>query len=169
MSRTDKSKDQGSAALKEKIDHALTEARVVLPGAQALLGFQFSAMLIEGFEKLPASSRYLHLASLSLIALSTILLMTPAAYHRIGEQGEYTEHFYRFTSSCLLVALVPLALGVTGDFYVVVRKVCHSAPFSLGLSVLMLLFFFGLWFGLTLYHRTQHHRQAAILTPRTAD
>ena len=118
---------------------------------------------------LPTSSKYLHLASLALIALSTILLITPAAYHRVGEQGEYTEHFYRFTGCCLVAAMVPLALGITGDFYVVVRKVSHSASLSLGLSVLMLLFFFGLWFGLTLYHRTQHHRQAAILKPRTAE
>ena len=158
----------GKADLKSKIDHALTGARVVLPGAQALLGFQFAAMLVEGFEKLPPASKYLHLISLVLIALSTILLMTPAAYHRIGERGEYTEHFLRLTSHCLVGAMVPLALGITGDFYVVVKKVCHSGRLALGLAVLMLFFFFGLWFGLTLYHRRQHERPLAHLTPHRA-
>jgi hypothetical protein len=36
-----------------KIDHMLTEARVVLPGAQALLGFQLIAVLTKPFEQLP--------------------------------------------------------------------------------------------------------------------
>jgi hypothetical protein len=35
-------------------------------------------------------------------------------------------------------------------------------PLALGLLLLMLLFFFGLWFGLTLYHRKQHGRPAAV-------
>ena len=37
-----------------KIDYALTEARVVLPGAQALLGFQLAIILTTGFAELPS-------------------------------------------------------------------------------------------------------------------
>ena len=96
-----KSAEKGEATpLKDKIDDVLTEARVVIPGAQALLGFQLIVMLNEGFEKLPAVSKYVHLASLLLIMLSTILLMTPAAYHRIVEQGEDTETFWRLRGRC---------------------------------------------------------------------
>jgi len=53
------------------------------PGAQALLGFQFAVMLVDGFDQLPASSQYLHLVSLVAVALSTVLLIAPAAYHRL--------------------------------------------------------------------------------------
>lgn len=84
-----------------------------------LLGFQFAALLIEGFEKLPQASKYVHFASLSFIALAIILMMTPAAFHRLVEQGENTEHFHRFASRTLLASMVPLALGITGDYYVV--------------------------------------------------
>ena len=49
---------QEKTAIADKIRHVLTEARVVLPGVQALLGFQLAAMLAEGFEKLPLSLRY---------------------------------------------------------------------------------------------------------------
>jgi hypothetical protein len=111
------------AKLKDKIRHVLTETRVVLPGAQALLGFQFIATLTEGFDKLPLHLRWLHLASLCAVALSTILLMTPAAWHRLVEHGEHTEGFHRFASAMLLAALVPLALGLCGDFYLVADKV----------------------------------------------
>src|SRR5437763_11111283 len=102
-------------------------------------------MLMEGFEKLPPSSRYLHLASLVLMVVSTILLMTPAAYHRIGEQGEYTQEFHRFTGRMLIAAMVPLALGIVGDLFVVVRKVSGSIPLASGIAAAALLFFYGLW------------------------
>lgn len=157
----------GERKLYEKINHALTETRVVLPGAQALLGFQFAAMLAEGFDKLPSSSRLIHMASLALITIAVILLITPAAYHRIAEEGEFTEHFHRFTGHVLLAAMAPLALGMTGDFYVVARKVFHSDALSLGLAVALLLFFGVTWFGLSLFHRAEH-RPAAGVTAREA-
>jgi hypothetical protein len=139
--------------LSDKIKHVLTEARVVLPGAQALLGFQFVTFLMEGFERLPPASKYVHLASLALVGLTVILLMTPAAYHRLVEEGEETEHFHRFASIMVVAALIPLALGICGDFYVVLQKVTGSQKFSIVASLLMLIFFYGLWFGLTLYAR----------------
>jgi hypothetical protein len=141
--------------LKDKIDHALTEARVVLPGAQALLGFQLLTMLMQGFDKLPAASKYVHLVSLSLMALSVILLMTPAAYHRIVERGEETKRFHRIASSFLLAAMVTLPLGICGDSYVVIQKVTHSVMIALIFSAAILGFFYALWFGFTLYRRAQ--------------
>ncbi|MFN2455673.1 MAG: DUF6328 family protein [Pyrinomonadaceae bacterium] len=143
---------ENGTALKDKIKHVLTEARVVLPGAQALLGFQLATMLVEGFDKLPLSSKYVHLASLGLIALATIFLMTPAAYHRIVEQGEETPHFHRFASRMVLMALVPLALGISGDFFVVARKITESVAYGAGLAGIALLFLYGFWFALPLYH-----------------
>jgi Family of unknown function (DUF6328) len=152
MSKKEDEKE-GGAKLTDKIRHVLTEARVVLPGAQALLGFQFVTTLMEAFEKLPLSSRYVHLASLSMVAVSIVLLMLPAAYHRIVERGEETEHFHRFAGRALIAAMIPLALGVSGDFYVVVRKITESATSAVAAALVSLLFFYGLWFGLTLYRR----------------
>lgn len=146
------------AKLKDKIDQVLTEDRMVLPGAQALLGFQLIAILMESFEKLPASSKYVHLASLFLIALSIILLMTPAAYHRLVEDGEETERFHRFASRLLIAGMIPLAFGLCADLYIVAQKVTESHVASIAASSLMLLFFYGLWFGFTLYRRRQHEQ-----------
>jgi DMSO reductase anchor subunit len=140
-------------SLKSKIDQALTESRVVLPGAQALLGFQFATMLMDNFDSLPLASKYVHLASLVLIAFSVIFLMATPAYHRIVERGEETERFYRFAGRMLLAAMVPLALGIAGDFFVVIRKVTGSAPVAVFSATAMLAFFYGLWFGFTFYRR----------------
>ncbi len=162
MKDEEKDSEDGKTKLQDKIKNLLTEARVVLPGAQALLGFQFATMLVEGFDKLPASSKYVHLASLGLIALTTILLITPAAYHRIVEQGENTEHFHRFGSRFVLAAAVPLALGICGDFFVVIRKVTESAAYGLIGASAALVFFYGLWFALPFYRAAEHGNVESI-------
>ena len=145
--------DHKATPLKNKIGHALTEARVVLPGAQALLGFQFATMLLDGFDKLPSALRWLHFASLGCMAIAIVLLITPAAWHRIVEKGEETERFHTFASAMVVSALVPIALGLTGDFFVVSYKVTHSTAIAAGLAGAALVMFFGLWFGLTLGRR----------------
>jgi hypothetical protein len=160
MAKKKEEEEEGGTKLKDKIQQVLTEVRVVLPGAQALLGFQFVSILMESFEKLPQSSKYVHFVSLSLVALAVILLMTPAAYHRLVERGEDTEHFHRFASRTLLAAMVPLALGITGDFYVVARKITESGGLAIGLAALALLIFYGLWFGFTLYVRQSREQGA---------
>jgi Family of unknown function (DUF6328) len=66
----------------------LTEARVVLPGAQALFGFQLAIVLTQSFEELPTASMIMHATSLFLVAFAVVLLMAPAAYHRIVYAGE---------------------------------------------------------------------------------
>jgi len=144
---------KGETDLTEKIRHVLTEARMVLPGAQALLGFQFATMLTEGFEHLPTSSQVLHLGCLALVTLSTVLLMTPAAYHRLVEQGEETPHFYRVASRLVVAALVPLALGLSGDFFVVVYKVTASQGVALTGALVVLGCCYGLWFALPVLRR----------------
>lgn len=146
-------KESDGAKLTDKIRHVLTEARVVLPGAQALLGFQFITMFTEAFEKLSLSSKYVHLASLSLVAISIMLLMTPAAYHRIVEEGEETEHFHRFASRIVIASMIPLALGICGDFFIVTRKVVVSSTIALVAAALMLVFFYSLWLAYTIYRR----------------
>ena len=52
----------------------LTEARVLLPGAQALLGFQLAVILNDTFSQLPQSSKLTNVASLCCISLAIILL-----------------------------------------------------------------------------------------------
>ena len=144
-----------------KVKNVLTEARVILPGVQALLGFQINTMLSEGFDKLPDSSKYIHLTSLALMAISMILLMTPAPYHRIVERSEDTEHFQRFASRMVLWSMVPLALGLSGDFFVLVRKVSQSDLGAGIAATVMLLGFYAAWFGFTYYRRAQQQSEAS--------
>jgi hypothetical protein len=150
MTRNDSS---GRTPLKDKIDHVLTECRVVLPGVQALLGFQFATTLMESFEKLPESSKQIHLASLGCMAASMVLLMTPAAFHRMVEEGEETERFHRVASCFMLSSLVPLALGLAGDLFVVTRKLLDSTQIATAIALTSIAIFYGAWFGATTFVR----------------
>jgi hypothetical protein len=140
-------------AIHDKIRHVLTEARVILPGNQALLGFQFAVTLQQGFRDLPPALKLVHLVSLSLIAISTILLLAPAPYHRIVERGEETESFYRVASKLTLSSLPPMAAGIAADFFVVVYKICNRYGLSVLAAMLMFCLFSGMWFGYPFYRK----------------
>jgi len=99
----------------------------VLPGVQALLGFQLASVISQSFERLPASSKTVHAASLGCIAVAVILLIAPAAYHRIVFSGQDTEEVHRFGSWLVTCATAPLALGLSGDIYVVLTEITASA------------------------------------------
>jgi len=138
--------------LPQKIEQMLTEARVILPGAQAMLGFQLAIVLTKAFEQLPPELRYVHAASLGLVAVAVILLMAPAAYHRIVYAGEDNPDMHRTGSILVTAATAPLAGGIAGDVYVVISKIA-GGEIGLASAVLAVLLLFGLWYGLPLVAR----------------
>jgi hypothetical protein len=129
-----------------KIEQMLTEARVILPGAQAIFGFQLAIVLTQSFETLPELSRLVHAVSLGLVALAVMLLMAPAAYHRIVYAGEDTQDMHRVGSALVTAATAPLALGLAGDIYVVIGKIIDPAS-GLAAAGFGLLVLVGLWYG----------------------
>jgi hypothetical protein len=137
----------------EKIDHMLTEARVILPGAQALLGFQFIVTMTDAFTKLPTTVQTIHFVALAFVAFSVMLLISPAAVHRLAFRGEDSAQFHPIGSSLVTIALLPLAAGISADFYVTATKMTEgpSIAVAMGASAFCGLMFF--WFALPLYIR----------------
>jgi hypothetical protein len=144
-----KTSHQEEQKLNTKIEHVLQEIRMVLPGVQALLGFQMATSMMQSFESLPGSSKALHFAALLMIALSTVFLMTPPAYHRLVDRGENTARFHRFAGTMLLAAMISLPLGIAADVFIVVRKLTESVEWAIASGLVALLLAWGLWFGLT--------------------
>ena len=160
---TQMKEEESEQKLNTKIEQVLTEIRMVLPGVQALLGFQMATTMMQSFEKLPDSSKQIHFAGLLLIILSAIFLMTPPAYHRLVNRGENTERFYRFAGEMLLAAMVSLPLGIAAGVFVVMRKFTESLEWSIAFALLTLFTAWGLWFGITLARKSkdasrQRHR-----------
>jgi len=142
-----------------RVEQMLTEARVLLPGAQALLGFQLSILLTDGFTRLPQSSKIVHSAALMSMALTVILLMAPAAFHRITFHGASTERMHRLGSTLLLTAAVPLALGIVLEMYVAVTKALETPALGIAVAVAAAVVLIGLWLLLPLSIRARERRQ----------
>jgi hypothetical protein len=147
-------------SLKSKIEQMLTEARVIIPGAQALLGFQLIAVLTKAFSELPPFFRYIHCAGLSAVALSVILLMTPAALHRIGFRGEDSPTFFRIGSRFVVAGSAPLAVGIAADVAVVFFKAIGGENGAIVAGLVSLFGLLGLWLGYPFWLRAATSSQA---------
>ena len=60
--------------LEIRMRDVLTEARIILPGAQAMLGFQMVAFLTRAFSELPPSSKWSHVAAVLSLLCCIVLL-----------------------------------------------------------------------------------------------
>lgn len=139
-------KEDEMVPVKDRITALLTESRIVLPGVQALLGFQFASYLTQGFETLSHAGKAVNTASLLMLVTAMVLLMALAPYHQLAENGGNTERFERVAERLMLAALVPLALGIAGDVFVVTEVVLGTwagAALALICAAGMAAFWFG--------------------------
>src|SRR3954462_14880502 len=102
--------------LSQAAKYLLDECRMVLPGIQALFGFQLIAVFNSSFEqKLRPAEQRLHLVAIALVAVAVAIIMTPAALHRQKGPYEVTDTFVRVSSRLLLCSMIPLAISISLD------------------------------------------------------
>jgi hypothetical protein len=118
---------------------------MVLPGIQALFGFQLVAVFSNGFPALTAGEQFLHLIAILCVVLSVALVMAPAALHRLREPRRISAEFLRLSSRLLMWGMAPLAVGTTLDVYIVARVITHSATDGVIAAALALVAFAALW------------------------
>jgi|SRR4051794_23030041 len=152
------------ASLEDRITHVLEELRVVLPGTQALLGFQFVAVFSNGFTDLENWQKGLHFGSLLLVTLSGLLLMTPAAYHRIVDEGGDTEAMHDFATRCLMLAMATLALGLSCDLLLIGDVILDSFVAAVIIALVVASAAFFAWFALPIAIRAA--RRPSVLLQR---
>ena len=128
--------------------HLLEECRMVLPGIQALFGFQLMAVFNAKFWDIPNSHHVIHLCATALVAIAVALVMTPAAYHRLVLQNAVSQRFIDLSSHLLLGSMFPLLLGICLDFYVITTMILQNDWWGIGLSLTLASVFGSLWFGL---------------------
>jgi hypothetical protein len=143
----------GATPLSTKVDQLLTEARLIIPGAQALLGFQLTVTLTKAFSELPPESKIAHAAALCCIGLTVLLLMAPASLHRIAFNGEDDPLFVKIGSWFVITAPVPLAVAIALDTYVAVGRAVQSPTIALALAVAAIVALVGCWYVYPIWRR----------------
>jgi hypothetical protein len=137
---------RASTPIHAKIEQVLTEARVILPGVQALLGFQLVVMMAHAFDGLPTAVRIVHLVALVALTLSMILLIAPAAIHRIGFQGRDDPRFHHLASLLIAFALAPLSIAICCDFFTALTRLFAASDIAVGGAATALVTLIGLWY-----------------------
>jgi hypothetical protein len=140
-------------SVETRIAQALTELRVILPGAQALFGFQVSAVLTDSFDQLSEAAKTVHVASLMFIVVAIVMLIAPAAYHRIATAGDANDAMLRYTVRMMLPAEGLIGLGLVGDAYVTVGMISHSQALAIVLGGIALVGFLALLYVVPLMAR----------------
>lgn len=129
--------------------HILEECRMVLPGIQALFGFQLIAVFNQGFsERLSFGQQLLHLAAIVLVIVAIALVMAPAALHRQTQQQEVSERFIRVASNLLLASMFPLVLGLSLEVYLVSIIIAKDSFVAVLITLALAAVFALLWLAL---------------------
>jgi hypothetical protein len=124
----------------------IEEARVILPGVQALFGFQTIAVFNDHFARLPEYAKDCHLAGLGMVIIAVALVMTPAIYYRVVEPANVNERMLHVSSLLIRWALAPLACGLALDMFTVIFAATRHLGASVAGALATLMFLSGLWF-----------------------
>ena len=130
---------------------------MVLPGIQALFGFQLIAVFNQGFsERLSQPEQVLHLIAIVLTVLSMALVMTPAALHRQAEPCEVSERFIWIGSNLVLAGMLPLAMAVGLDAYIVSSLITKNDALAIIIAAAVMTVFAALWLFLPRREARKH-------------
>lgn len=133
--------------LEEEGTLILRESRMIIPGIQAIFGFQLIAVFSEGFgERLEQHHEIIHLLAMILVLIAIALVMSPAVYQRRVEPRRISTDFIKLASKMLTWGLRAFTLGLAADVGVITYAVTGKDSLALLLSLTSLGFLVWLWF-----------------------
>jgi uncharacterized membrane protein YqjE len=104
----------------KKVKTALDETRLLILGAQILLGFHLNGAFQRGFGDLSPLSKGLQATFFAVMAIVIGLLIAPSLQHRLVEHGETNARILAATTRFAAIALLLFALVLSTDLYVVI-------------------------------------------------
>ena len=99
-----------------------------------------------------------HLIALMSLVSAIVLLISPAAIHRLAFQGRDDARFLRPASLILAVALVPLAASISCDMWVAMFKLYGNDWLPTLTALITAALLSGLWFFVPLAVRASRAR-----------
>jgi len=146
-------KSPEEARLDRNLSELLQELRLALPGVTILFGFLLAAPLQARFSEITTFQESVYFATLLLAALSTILLITPTAYHRVTFRLRMKRRLVPLANRVAVAGLVTLGLTITGAVVLVTNLLFGPLATTLiGCGSLTL--FSVLWFVIPLTDRS---------------
>ena len=116
---------------KERLDRELiellNELRVALPGVQVLFGFLLTVPFTQRFDRLGDGTVNVYFVAVLASAVASILLIAPAAHHRVRFRAGAKEQMIRVATVCALLGTASLALALGAAAFVIAELVYGSS------------------------------------------
>ena len=135
----------------------LEELRVTLPGVEILFAFLLTVPFTERFKELDGGLKGVYLASISCMALASVLLIAPAVHHRMRFRTADKEQMLKFGSRNTIVATVFLAGGLSSGLYLVAHVAFGPGPAAVTAGLLAGVTV-ALWFVVPAFFRPPQDR-----------
>lgn len=140
-----RSEESEQQRLNRNVNELLGELRVAQAGVQILFGFLLAVVFTDPFRSSGNFEKSLHLVAVVLAVLSTALLSSPAAWHRMLFRAGKRHEILRTGNRIVLAGLVCLALAVTVTVSLI-GKVVFGPVAMVVLGVVSAVVFGYLWF-----------------------
>ncbi|MDQ1713053.1 MAG: hypothetical protein QOE45_2503 [Frankiaceae bacterium] len=119
MADTESKKERRDRELGE----LLQEMRVAITGVQVLFAFLLTVPFSQRYTQLSRSQKGVYLAAVLSAAVSSLLLIAPAANHRLLFRDGTKEHLLKAANRLVIAGLFTLALGIGLSLYLVTTVV----------------------------------------------
>ena len=141
-----------SERLDRNLNELLQEVRVALPGVQVLFAFLLTVPFSQGFPTLTDFQRDVYFAVLALTAISTALLISPTAYHRLLFREGMKREVVAYSNRVVILGLGVLGLAMITAVTLIAHIVFGVAA-AIVSGVLAVILFGALWCVLPLAAR----------------
>lgn len=134
----------GASEERERYEELLQEMRVMLPGVEVLFAFLLTSVFAQRFQELDSLGRTLFVVALVTSALTVLLLLVPAALHRMADIDR--ERRVRLGSRFQVIGSLTLGLSMVIAMFVIVRMIYDTTVAS-SVAGGVALAWVALWYG----------------------
>jgi hypothetical protein len=138
--------------LEREVEELLQELRSIIPGVQVQFAFLLTIAFTQRFQSLTDVQRVVYYVSLVLGALSLILLLAPASFHRVRFRQRDKEAMMRSANLEVVAALVLVSCSVAGIVFLI-SDLMFATEFAVAAGVLIWIASSSLWWGYPLARR----------------
>ena len=139
---------------KERIDREiielLNELRVTLPGVQVMFAFLLILPFQPAFGELSGFELAIYLVAFLATTAATILLITPASFHRLRFRARDKERMLRISNRLAIAGILCLAVAITAAVYLV-TEVLFGDLIAVAVAVAVAGSAALFWFAVPLY------------------
>jgi amino acid transporter len=132
----------------------LEELRSLIPGAEVLFGFLLAIRFTEKFDKLTLVQERVYYTTLLATAFALVMLLAPAAFHRIRFRDDDKEAMLRKGNREAIAGTGGIALAFTGVLFLV-TDLMFSLPWAIVVAAIFFLLAAWRWWFVALARKAK--------------